>query len=278
MKFHGAVNMIGKGIYFFLVDRWYRYVTIKSLYLFSKPRNKSGSLRFLGKTLRFVDLPSCLFSIQEIFFDRIYQFKVDQNDPVIVDVGSNIGISIIYFKTIFPESKIFCFEADPKVFQVLEKNISSFDFRDVILFNKAAWTLDTSIGFNEDGSDGGSIDESNSKNLIEAIDFAKFLNSMERIHFLKIDIEGAEKFVFPHCRFYLKNILYIFVEYHSKPNEPQNIDLILSIFKEEGFRVQINSVKNTRSPFIDKEKPEQFDLQLNIFAENIRMKNSVNKI
>ncbi len=44
------------------------------------------------------------------------------NDPIIFDVGSNIGQSVKFFKKTFPGSLIHCFEPDNKAFEVLTKN------------------------------------------------------------------------------------------------------------------------------------------------------------
>jgi FkbM family methyltransferase len=43
---------------------------------------------------------------------------------VILDIGSNIGASIIYFHEKFPDAKIFGFEPHPDTFRILEKNVA----------------------------------------------------------------------------------------------------------------------------------------------------------
>src|SRR5215212_3438109 len=42
---------------------------------------------------------------------------------VILDIGSNIGSSILFFHEQFPDAHIFGFEPHPDSFQVLEKNV-----------------------------------------------------------------------------------------------------------------------------------------------------------
>src|SRR5436189_6212019 len=42
---------------------------------------------------------------------------------IILDIGSNIGASILYFHEKFPDAKIFGFEPHPDTFRVLEKNV-----------------------------------------------------------------------------------------------------------------------------------------------------------
>jgi FkbM family methyltransferase len=41
--------------------------------------------------------------------------------PYIIDAGANIGLSIIYFKKKYPNSKIVAFEPDKLIFNILKK-------------------------------------------------------------------------------------------------------------------------------------------------------------
>src|SRR6267378_4358700 len=43
---------------------------------------------------------------------------------IVLDIGSNIGASIIYFHRQFPDAKIFGFEPHPDTFLILEKNVA----------------------------------------------------------------------------------------------------------------------------------------------------------
>ncbi len=43
---------------------------------------------------------------------------------VIVDIGSNIGGSILYFRRLFPEARIFGFEPHPQTFEILQRNVA----------------------------------------------------------------------------------------------------------------------------------------------------------
>jgi FkbM family methyltransferase len=43
--------------------------------------------------------------------------------PVIIDCGGNIGLSVLYFKYLFPNSVITVFEPSPPVFEILKENI-----------------------------------------------------------------------------------------------------------------------------------------------------------
>jgi FkbM family methyltransferase len=53
-----------------------------------------------------------------------YYVPPDLTPKIILDIGSNIGASIIYFHHQFPDAKIFGFEPHPDTFRILEKNVA----------------------------------------------------------------------------------------------------------------------------------------------------------
>ena len=98
------------------------------------PRYTATETDLLSNQVQLVDSASFLFMYHEIFEQQIYRFKARTERPVIIDGGANIGLSIIYFKKLYPDANIVAFEPDRKVFNVLEKNIESFNFSDVSLY------------------------------------------------------------------------------------------------------------------------------------------------
>jgi hypothetical protein len=44
---------------------------------------------------------------------KIIIFKTDSRNPIIIDCGANIGVATIYFKRLYPDSRILSFEANP---------------------------------------------------------------------------------------------------------------------------------------------------------------------
>src|SRR6266487_3582389 len=49
----------------------------------------------------------------ETFKYNQYRFTADTSAPFILDCGSNIGVSVVYFKTLYPQAKIIAFEPSP---------------------------------------------------------------------------------------------------------------------------------------------------------------------
>ena len=58
---------------------------------------------------------SFLWQYHEIYFLKTYQFATSRDVPVIIDCGSNIGLSIQFFRDFYPSAEIVGFEADPMI-------------------------------------------------------------------------------------------------------------------------------------------------------------------
>lgn len=219
-----------------------------------------------GKSIKITDPFWYLHGLKEIFIDEVYKFDSESSSPLIIDCGSNIGLSIIYFKKIYPGAKVIGFEPDIDIFKMLKYNLSQFNIKDVELFPKAVWINNKPLSFKKNGSVGGHLFEGDGDNLvnIETVRLKDFLN--QTIDFLKIDIEGAEFEILKDCEDTLKNVKNIFVEYHSFHENTQMIGELLIILKNAGFKIYIKEAwENMKKPFIEKKGP-YFDLQLNIFG------------
>ena len=187
--------------------------------------------------------------------------------PKILDLGANIGLSVLFFKSMYPDAQITAVEADPNIYKYLENNLYKNGYTDVQLINKAAWNETTTLKFTSEGADAGSIAIDQSLNTIDihAIDIREILK-YHQFDLLKIDIEGAESIVLPACKEYLSQIKFLFVEYHSLAENPQDLDNLITTISDAGYRIHIQSVLSSESPFMKLTKYMGFDMQLNIFA------------
>lgn len=224
------------------------------------------SVKFKGNITHFSSPFWFLHSIEEIFLDEVYKFFPSREDALIIDCGANIGLSVLYFKQICPNAKIIAFEADPYVFEFMEKNIKAFALSDVDLLNKAVWTEDSKLEFDAEGTVGGRLGlgeiEIKNKIEVESIRLRDYLD--KKIDFLKIDIEGAEYKVLKDCADKLHNVENLFLEYHILSSEEQNLDEILLWLRNAGFRYYIKEAwENQKYPFVSK-KGTVYEMQLNI--------------
>ncbi|MFC1843564.1 FkbM family methyltransferase [Thermodesulfobacteriota bacterium] len=251
----------------FINDADYKQWTILERKYHLHPRFKELTLQIGEYKISTPDSASLLSAYKEIFLKKTYQFKTKKSKPYIIDVGANIGLSVLFFKKTFPSAEIIAIEADPHIFQYLQTNIHNNGFTDVELINKAAWHKETIIKFSSEGADAGRIAYDGDTNLVSvpAFDISSLLINRS-VDMLKIDIEGAENNVLKACRAHLQNVDNIIVEYHSKVEEEQQLDSILALLRDTGFRFQIHSINSNPQPLVTTKIPYGFDLQLNIFA------------
>jgi FkbM family methyltransferase len=232
------------------------------------PRFTEFQTNILNHPIKGADSASFVFMFDEIFKKEIYKFRCNSDRPFIIDCGANIGLSIIYFKQLFPNSEILAFEPDRSIFQILERNVSNFGFSDIKLLNKAVWDSATTLEFMAEGADGGRVVEADCENLrkyqVEAIRIKKFLT--KPIDLLKIDIEGAETIVLQDCKDKLHHVNNLFIEYHSFVNAPQTFHSIIQILVDAGFRIHLHPSFSSPHPFVDRLVSSDMDMQVNIFA------------
>lgn len=226
---------------------------------------KKGKIRFQGLKIEYNDSTSLVGMYNEIILQECYKFIPTQNQPVIIDCGANIGISVLYFKKIIPSAKIYAIEADPAIFNILKKNITANQC-DAELIEKAVWTSnDEILNFGGIGGDAGSLFANENCINVTSIRLKDFLEQFEEIELLKMDIEGAEIDVMKDCADSLSHINKVFVEYHSFTGKKQELDILLSIMTNQGFRYSILPARKERTPFINTHKNTFMDLQLNLF-------------
>jgi len=235
-------------------------------YLLLKKRYQKQTINLGGMPFDIADGASFYWSHKEIFKDGIYKFQCDKDNPVILDCGSNYGTSILYFKSIYPNAIITGIEADPKIFNILQKNINN-RYTDVSLLNKAISNEKGAIKFFGEGADGGrahKIKESRKTYKIDTVSLDELLD--RKIDFLKMDIEGAETDVFSSAQ-NLYNVEKLFIEYHSFIDEKQKLGLLLSTLTKNKFRFYIHTQFCSSKPLLETKTQLGMDLQLNIFAK-----------
>jgi len=232
-----------------------------------QPRYTPGVSNLAGLNLEYADAASFDFIFREVFDRQIYRFRSAKSAPVILDCGANIGLSVLYFKRLYPEAKIVAFEPDPKVFEVLRRNVAIAGLQDVRLEQSAVWNCDGELTFMSEGADAGrvtAIDEATTRCNVKAVRLLDWLD--REVDFLKLDIEGAEYSVIQDCAERLANVKTLFVEYHSFVGQPQVLPELLSLIRQAGFRFFCDERCNVSQPFWEIRPHLGMDFQLNIYA------------
>lgn len=230
-------------------------------------RNKpfhEGRIDVVGQDTLYSDKTGLLHSLKEVFRDEVYKFKAKTDTPRIIDAGANIGLSVRYFKHLYPNANIIAYEPDPVIFKMLTENVGSTPGVD--LRNSAAWIENTTLTFYSEGSLAGSTEIDflgNQKAVTVAAERLKDEVASKPVDFLKIDIEGAENSVLFDIEDELENVDQLFFEYHSTPGKAQQLGDLLNLVTKAGYRYTINGAHGAAHPFVESVS-HGFDLQLNV--------------
>jgi FkbM family methyltransferase len=153
--------------------------------------------KVFGSRITFFSYPQLINLFEEIFIYEVYRFHSNAPAPLVIDCGSNIGMSILYFKKSFPKCRVMAFEPSHKNFSALESNVKSNTLTDVTLFNFALSDQDAEgFLYKEPAPDAltMSLIPSARKTQTEKVITRKLSGLIQgKIDFLKIDVEGAEQ-------------------------------------------------------------------------------------
>ncbi|HKV41460.1 MAG TPA: FkbM family methyltransferase [Blastocatellia bacterium] len=232
-----------------------------------RPRFTHTVTPLLGQPFEVADRESFLSSYSDIFEKQVYRFDTTKPAPFIIDCGSNVGLSVLYFKSLYPNSRIIAFEPDPELFDLLGKNCQSFGLTGIQLVQKAVWSSETTLTFWQAGGEGGRVATDGDEGRMLQVPSARLRQFLsEEVDLLKIDIEGAETEVLRDCADHLETVNRLFVEYHSFASSRQTLDEIVSILNRAGFRLHIHTPRPAPHPFVERNVDSGMDFQANIFA------------
>ncbi|VVB82625.1 Hexuronic acid methyltransferase AglP [uncultured archaeon] len=237
---------IKKKIFFYMLKINLKYLLMDKFFKFKTEK----FFQYNISTFEYANLRQ-LF--EEIFYRSEYYFDSEDKSPVIIDCGANIGLSIIFFKWLYPKSRIYGFEPDKKTFDLLQSNISKNNLKDVHLINAAVSDKDGKIDFFIDPKHIGHMAMSTrhgrmpkQKISVQSILLSSFIkkNKIEKIDLIKMDIEGSEKEVIRDLN---KNKIFdrikkLLIEYHHKiVGEKSCLAEYLEILEKNKFEYQIDA-------------------------------------
>lgn len=137
-----------------------------------------------------------LWLLHDIFVETEYENEYVKISPgnTVVDCGAHVGI-FARFGLKRGAARVFCVEPDDLNFACLQDNLSPFP-QQVVLSQAALWSRQSSVKFFRSSSSWTHhvAEEGDSTETIQAypLDDLMEKNGVERVDFLKIDVEGAE--------------------------------------------------------------------------------------
>jgi FkbM family methyltransferase len=185
---------------------------------------------------------------KEIFSENCYYIELEKEDPVIVDAGAHIGMATLYYKMLFPQSRIIAFEPVPYNFNILEKNIHENQLENVELFQvvvapkSGVLRIQEPIGEGAWRSGAGIIPkgwkgiQDNQEIKVEAVGIQEILH--DKIDIFKMDIEGMEYEVIRNAGPLIRNVKNWIIEVH--PRKDHRIEEIQKTLVQNGFKIEVN--------------------------------------
>ena len=163
-----------------------------------------------------------------------------REDARIVDLGANVGYTMMHFAYLYPKSHIYGVEMDFDNFMLAKKNLSGLG-EQCMLIQSAVWSADGHIKYDKKASEEGykvQYEDSQKENTVLREAPAKTLNTifsefnLKRVDYLKMDIEGAEKFVLEKPDKWIEIVKSIKIEVHP----PADLPTCFQTLKKHGFR------------------------------------------
>jgi FkbM family methyltransferase len=209
----------------------------------------SRRIGLVGFKFSYLDFEALRYAFDEIFINLDYSFKAEVEKPRIIDCGSNIGLSIAFFKKLFPQAEITAFEPNKQAFAVLEENIRNNGWQKVQLHQNALSGSSGIMDFYSDPDHSGSLKMSLVRERmpgiaepVEAVLLSDFID--EEVDFLKLDVEGAEESVLRDLSQTgkLRRIREMVVEYHHHIQKGTDaLSTLLSLLENNDFGYSIDA-------------------------------------
>ncbi len=230
---------------------------------------KQEQCELFGKTFYGL-LPVNYYTLDEIFTSNVYEFNSENDNPLIIDCGANIGLSILFFKQQYPDAIIYAFEPDTTNYNYLKKNIISYKWENSVFpFQKLVDNENGFEFFEELGNAGSKISNSEKGVKIEKMRLLDFIKNLgKEIDFLKIDIEGSEFEVIPDLKEVFPKIRKMYIEFHCEENDFSKMYEYIKLYLGENFNFQISTNFTEDQNIYDSLKTKNSKTYYNCFAVN----------
>jgi FkbM family methyltransferase len=227
---------------------WLRYSIAERASLISALWSRGRETDLLDFHVSYLSDAPFRYALREVFFHGDYLFDTETNSPTILDCGANIGLATLFFKRLYPEARISCFEADPTTASILKKNVEQNHLRDVTVHNLMLSNIEGEHHFYIASDVAGSLRMSGTPDrisnhceiLVKAGKLSDYVDGP--VDFLKMDIEGAEFDVMSELKSSgkISQIRRMVIEYHHKiDGQPSCLAKFLALLEDAGFEYQI---------------------------------------
>jgi len=228
--------------------------------LYIKILNRNLTIEHIfGWKIKFFSYAAFYCMFKDVFLDHHYFFIGKSKKPLLIDLGTNIGVEIFYYKWLYRKSKILAFEPDKKTFELLKQNVVINNLKNIQLYNMALSDKKSLIKFYCNNEDPGALIMSTKKGrgfssyvFVKSTTLSTYIH--HRVDFLKIDIEGDEYLVVKDLNSTnkLSYVDQLTIEYHHHVNQDEDkLSKLLNLLEKNGFDYHLSS--KSHPPFLKKE-------------------------
>lgn len=200
---------------------------------------RAKPIRLVGFKVSYASVELLRYTFREIFVDRLYEVETEKARLRIIDAGANIGLAMLFFKLVAPDSSVTCFEPDPCNCAIIAANVRDNGLRDVEIWQAALTDADGYVTMHANAALTGDTAQSMSRTFRErladaprairsyevpALSLRPFLNPP--VDVLKLDVEGAEGRVIASLGDSLGDVGCVLMEYHYLRTDNSLRDII----------------------------------------------------
>ena len=205
-----------------------------------------GSLQICGFRIDYWNQSHALFLLHEIFVNAEYSFHTPVARPRIVDCGANIGMSVLFFKAVYPDADVLAFEPNAVSFAQLTRTIEANALVSVVAEQAAVTERGDTATLYRDESDPASIVASvdrawggSSGQAVRAVRLSDYITTP--VDFLKLDVEGSEHGVVRDLvtTGAIEWIRETVIEYHPLDAVPSSLAEMTDALGAAGFDVRV---------------------------------------
>ena len=218
-----------------------------------------GNKLFLSK--KGLALSISHYGTYEELESKIMEEKIEMGN-IVVDVGANIGLHTLNMARIVGNTgQVFAFEPDPSNFEILKKNVKINNYKNIILEQKAVGDKHGRTTLYQSDHPGKhrifpQTEQAKGQVQVELTNLDNYFDfdMIDKINFIKIDVEGMEFGVLKGMKNILKNNKNIKILFEFVPKDTMEAGFIpielLNYLTSNGFKLYCMDEKTKKLLYV----------------------------
>ncbi len=164
-------------------------------------------------------------------------------EPVILDIGANMGYFTLGCKKVFQNANVFCFEPVDTAYDALVKNVKQLSRVTTYKFAIGEDNKKTGMDVNTKETSFSKISDENGSQLVDMrrLDDIEELKKLQEIAIIKLDVEGYELNALKGAAGVLSRAHYLLMELNS---EEYSLSEVINLINASGKKAAIRFIRN----------------------------------